>query len=284
MLKKGEKIGLICCSNGKPPKEKAHIKQLVYLLEQQYDLNVCLASTIYQKKNTVFSGTPQERGEALMLFYTDPSIKMIFDLSGGDVANEILPYLDYEAINKANKPFVGYSDLTVILNAIYAQTSCIGYNYQVLHLLEVEKQQEHSRKTFIEPVSLIAFHYCWLTSPVPVTGIAVGGNIRCFLKLAGTPYWPEITNKILFLEANGGKIEKIAAYFAQLDQTGAFKNCGAILLGQFTTIQAEKQTEQLDELIRFYAEQYAKPVLKTEQIGHSTDSLPFPIGKELSFV
>lgn len=283
MLKTGDKIGMICCSNGKHLKEKIRIKQLVYLVEQQYGLKVCLAPTIYQKKNTVFSGTPQERGEALMLFYTDSSIKMIFDLSGGDVANEILPYLDYNVIKKANKPFVGYSDLTVVLNAIYAQTSCMGFNYQVLHLLEGEKQQGYFQKTFIDPTSLAELHYQWLTSPVPLTGIVIGGNIRCFLKLAGTSYWPDTTKKILFLEAHGGKIEKIAAYFAQLDQTRAFKNCHAILLGQFTSIHAENQTEQLNELILFYASQYSKPVLRTEQIGHSSDSLPFPIGKELSF-
>ena len=36
-------------------------------------------------------------------------------------------------------------------------------------------------------------------------GIVVGGNIRCLLKLAGTPYWPDMREKILLLESFGGK-------------------------------------------------------------------------------
>lgn len=35
-------------------------------------------------------------------------------------------------------------------------------------------------------------------------GMVVGGNIRCLLKLAGTPFWPDMQDKILFLESRGG--------------------------------------------------------------------------------
>ena len=40
-------------------------------------------------------------------------------------------------------------------------------------------------------------------------GIVVGGNIRCFLKLAGTEYMPDMENKILFLESLNGDVAKI---------------------------------------------------------------------------
>ena len=56
-----------------------------------------------------------------MNFYQDREIQMIFDISGGDIANEILPYLDFEVIAENPKPFWGYSDLTTIMNAIYAK-------------------------------------------------------------------------------------------------------------------------------------------------------------------
>ena len=40
-----------------------------------------------------------------MEFYEDASIKAIFDISGGDLANTILPYLDYERIASVKSNF-----------------------------------------------------------------------------------------------------------------------------------------------------------------------------------
>lgn len=37
-----------------------------------------------------------------MDFYKDDTIRIIFDISGGDIANEILSYLDYEQIAKSD--------------------------------------------------------------------------------------------------------------------------------------------------------------------------------------
>lgn len=53
-----------------------------------------------------------------MELYTDNRIKAIFDISGGDMCNELLDKLDYNIIKENNKPFFGYSDLTAIINAI----------------------------------------------------------------------------------------------------------------------------------------------------------------------
>lgn len=283
MLKPGDMIGLICCSNGKRPSERQLIERLVVCLEQEFQLQVRLATTIYQKNSTIFSGTAQERGKALMALYNDPEIKMIFDLSGGEVANEVLPYLDYTSIKYAKKPFVGYSDLTVMLNAIYAQTDGVGYNFQLLTILEGQKQKEQFRKAFINKHSLFFLRYEWLTPPVSFSKPVIGGNIRCFLKLAGTPYCPNAAGRVLLLEARGGKIEQMAAYFAQLKQIGILEACSAILLGQFTTIEAENQTEELKKLVLSYSRRHHFAVLKTNQIGHSSDSLPFPIGTPVTF-
>ena len=70
-----------------------------------------------------------------MSFYKDDKIKAIFDISGGDVANGILPYLDYEQIANSEKMFWGYSDLTTVLNAIYKKTGKASVLYQIRNLI-----------------------------------------------------------------------------------------------------------------------------------------------------
>jgi len=54
--------------------------------------------------------------------FADPGVEAVVDVSGGDLANEVLSYLDWGTIAANPKPVVGYSDLTCVLNAIVART------------------------------------------------------------------------------------------------------------------------------------------------------------------
>ena len=62
------------------------------------------AKHIYAEKDS-FSGTDKERADDLMSFYQDDSIAAIYDISGGDLANGVLKYLDWDVIAAANKIF-----------------------------------------------------------------------------------------------------------------------------------------------------------------------------------
>ena len=120
MFKAGDKIGIVCCSNGQKPSYAQKISHLETTLTE-VGLQPVFSNYIYEK-GSVFSGIERERADALMEFYRDDEIKGIFDISGGDVANGILPYLDYSIIAGSSKLFWGYSDLTTVINAIYAKT------------------------------------------------------------------------------------------------------------------------------------------------------------------
>ncbi|WP_414840295.1 LD-carboxypeptidase [Carnobacterium sp. TMP28] len=283
MLHAGDKIGLICCSDGKKLEERPQIEKLIQLLKNEYDLETVLAPTIYQENETIFSGTPKKRAEALMSLYKDQSVKMIFDLSGGDSANGILTFLDYEQIKLSNKAFVGYSDLTVVLNAIFTKTHSIGYNYQLLHLLKNDVQKNFFKRFFMSYPLSDALTYKWITEPKSIETVVIGGNIRCLLKLAGTSYWPIVSDITLLLEARGGEIEQISCYLDQLEQTGLLQSCTAVLLGQFTMIEKNNQETALITLVQSFAKKHGFSIIKTEQIGHSTESIPFPIGQLIKF-
>ena len=124
-MKSKKKIGIVCCSNGQ---KKTYGEKLKYLENtlQSLGLEPIFSDCIYEK-DSVFSGTAKERAKALMNFYMDDEIEGIFDISGGDIANGILPYLDYEIIAKSSKMFWGYSDLTTVLNAIYTNRQSIRF-------------------------------------------------------------------------------------------------------------------------------------------------------------
>ena len=75
-------------------------------------------------------------GNAKYLYQSSEDLpRAIFDVSGGDIANEVLPYLDFDTIRKANKPYFGYSDLTTVINSLYTKAGVSSYLYQVRFLV-----------------------------------------------------------------------------------------------------------------------------------------------------
>ena len=121
----------------------------------RFELVPVISRYIFEQ-GAVFSGNAKQRAEVLMDFYKDKEIKAIFDISGGDIANEILPFLDFEIIKKNKKLFWGYSDLTTIINAIYTKTNNESILYQIKNL--VAEDMEEQTNNFYESLFLKTDH------------------------------------------------------------------------------------------------------------------------------
>ncbi len=280
-MKKGDKIAIVCCSDGQPRKYEDQIKTLVKQL-RAIGLTPVFSDYIYEQ-DTVASGTGKQRAESLMNFYRDGQIKGIFDISGGDLANEILPFLDFSVIGQADKMFWGYSDLTTVINAIYTKTGRPSVLYQLKNL--VRKDGKRQMQDFTQTVlqgghSLYTFSGSFIQQE-EMQGIVVGGNIRCLLKLAGTPYWPDMQDKILMLESLSGTMPEMASALEQLGQIGVYEQTKGIILGTFTRMEEENALPTITELVKSCVGAQM-PVVKTDEIGHGADSKAILIGENIS--
>lgn len=280
MLRAGDKIGIVCCSNGQ---KQIYSDKIEYLKNTLIDIGLhpVFSDYIYEKES-VMSGTAKERADALMKFYQDNEIKGIFDISGGDVANGILPYLNYDIIANHSKLFWGYSDLTTVINAIYQKTGKASVLYQIRNLMYDYKEQQIAdfRNTIMDSGSDL-FHIDYqFVQQREMQGVVVGGNIRCFLKLAGTEYMPELEGKILLLESFSGTVAKMETYICQLQQMGAFDKIAGLLLGTFTEMEKEECIPTIETLFK-RAVGKDLPIVVTKDIGHGTDSKGILIGREL---
>ena len=145
MLEINNKVALVVCSNGKAREDKIKLDKLEEILKS-LGLVTVYSNYLYIDKFGR-SANAKIRSEELMKFFSDKSIKAIFDISGGDLSNEILDYLDYDIIKKNIKPFFGYSDLSVVLNAITVKTDEPTYLYQVLNIIGNENIRDSFKKT-----------------------------------------------------------------------------------------------------------------------------------------
>lgn len=280
MLKPGDKIAIVACSNAQPISNKHKIGELLKTIESLGIIPVC--SDFIYEKYSVFSGEAVDKAKVLMKFYLEPQIKAIFDISGGNIANEILPYLDFQIIKNHYKPFFGYSDLTTIINALYSKTGHPSYLYQIRNLVydKKDEQQERFTHSLIQnSTDIYDINYTFIQGK-RMEGIVVGGNIRCLLKLAGTPYMPDFKNKILFLESFSGDAGLMTTYLNQYKQMGVFQKVNGILLGTFTEMEKDKIQPTMEELVVKIVGDEKLPIAKTDEVGHGVNSKCLVIGKE----
>lgn len=188
-------------------------------------------------------------------------IDRIFDVSGGDYCNLVLDHIDYAAYKSSCAVYHGYSDCTTLVNALYSQTQKEACLYPLKHNPYGKDVRDDVDwkilKGNIEPA------------------ILVGGNVRCLLKLAATKYFPDMEDKVLFLESRSGDVYRISSYFAQLKQMGIFSKIKGLALGQFLEI-SEKELFSV-------AKMYDGAIVYTDQVGHRHDSKALYIGRKYSF-
>lgn len=271
-----QQAGIVCCSDGLAKNQQEQVHNLRDALRQM-NISVIMSPYIYQG-----IGTAKQKAQALMALYDNDDIHDVFDISGGDLANELLPYLDYKRIADSGKTFWGYSDLTSILNGIYSQTGNPGVLYQIRNLIGVcgqEQQEKFYQMLQRKGDDLFRFDYHFIQG-TEMEGIVIGGNIRCLLKLAGTDYFPDCHDRILLLESLSGGMSRITAYFSQLQQMRVFDQCAGVLLGTFTQLEQENGIDAAPILLQRFVRRDL-PIAKTKQIGHGADSKAIMIGKSM---
>jgi len=276
------KASLSVLSNAPDISEKEKYLTLLAKLKE-VDIEASLVEHFFAK-NFYASASAQIRAKEVNELFKDETIEYIFDVSGGSIANETLPYLDYEAIKNSGAIFFGYSDLTTIINAIYAKTNKKSVLYQIRNLIKEDSLNQTSNfNNYLQNINndLFTFDYEFIQGS-KMMGTVIGGNMRCFLKLAATSYLPDFKDKILLLEGLSGDATLILTYINQLVQMDVFNKVNGVILGSFTQMQEEEKRISIEDLFLTYLPQDL-PIIKTNEIGHYPNSKAIIIGENYKF-
>lgn len=252
------------------------------------------------------STSVEKRVEDLHEAFADTDVKAIFTVIGGSNSNQLLDYIDYRLIVENPKIFCGFSDITALLNAIYAQTGLVtfsGPHFSSLGMLKgIEYTISNMRKMLMEdgknqlrPSSewsddlwfldqqnreFIKNEGYWKLRDGTAEGTLVGGNLGTFNLLLGTKYRPEFkAGTILFIEDTESANAAIFTRNLQaLIQQPDFKNVKGILIGRF-----QKKSNVTREQLEFIVQRFDKalkgmPVIANLDFGHSTPLLTIPVG------
>lgn len=241
----GKTIAFVACSDI-PMNVHVSIQQLVKLFKHHQ----CVVDD-YFPLNKFSSGLEKANHFNYMM---QKNYDYMFDISGGDSSMNTLMYLDFSIIQSSKSIYVGYSDNTTIINAIYQKCAKHSYLFSVMNLLKKEEIDDFFKdKLFLADEDV------------------VGGNLRCFLKLANTHYIPDLKGKRLLIEGLNTTFENFKSYLLELEKLKGFNQLKAILVGRFTRLEHQL----LLDLLR---QRYQVPIISYQQIGHHNDSLMQRIG------
>jgi len=231
------------------------------------------------------AGTDRQRAADFMRMVENPDVRMILPTRGGVGVAGILPYLDYEAIAQNPKIVSGYSDITVLLNALYAFSDLVAFH----SLMLLNFRPSEPAYNFNQFFSLTSVYAPMreienppglpLVGRVPgeAAGPLVGGNLTSLVDTLGTPFEIDTRGKILFLEETHEPVNRVYRMINQLALAGKFDDCAGILMGQCTDCQISYGISY-DNLIDDVIAPLGKPLVTNLASGHGMFKAAVPIG------
>jgi muramoyltetrapeptide carboxypeptidase len=234
-------------------------------------------------RSGILAGDDRERAGELQACFADPGVKAIFSARGGYGCGRLMPLLDFKAIARTPKVFVGFSDETFLLNALVDLAGMVSFHGPMVAMDFArgltERSLDHMRRLLKGELGSFELEARESVHPGIAQGEVIGGCLSVLVATIGTPYAPNFDGRILFLEDTGEKAYRIDRMLVQLRQTGALARVAGIVFGAIRAIDGDESENRL--IARFVAEQTAGlgcPVIYGIEAGHGTENFTLPFG------
>ena len=286
-LQKGDEIRVIAPSRSlNVVRDTIFNSALEYLENKGYRITFADNSRNIEYAN---SASIEERIEDLHNAFSDKNVKAILTAIGGFNVNQILEYIDYSIIKNNPKILCGYSDITALLNAVYAKTGLITYHGPHFSSFGFEQNKDYTNVFFEKCVaqqndyfvtpSIEADKYIVIQEG-NCEGTIIGGNLCTLNLLQGTDFMPDLQNTILFIEDDNIMgdffIPEFERNLQSLLQVKSAK-INAIVFGRFSE-DCKMNVEAITQIVKNKKILKNIPIIFNADFGHIFPFFTFPIG------
>lgn len=256
------------------------------------------------------SSSIESRVKDLHDAFLDKNVKAIITTIGGFNCNQLLGHIDWDIIKQNPKIVCGYSDITIILQAIYAKAGLItyygphyssfgekkGFDYSLEYFkkclfesgeFDVESSSQWSNDAWYKDQDNREFikneGYINIQSGNS-KGEIVGGNLNTLGLLRGTPFFPDLEGKILFIEDDSETRDVVFDRDLQsvLQQKGG-GNIAGLVIGRFEKV-SEMNESKIRQILLSKNINKNIPIIYGADFGHSEPRFTFPIGGEAKII
>jgi muramoyltetrapeptide carboxypeptidase len=278
----GDTIGLVAPAG--PLIDKDNFTAGVHLLEKK-GFKVKFNQKLLNSKGYL-AGSDQERADEFNKLWADPEVKALVAARGGYGCLRMIGMIDMKQIRNHPKILIGFSDLTVLLNAIHQKTGLVTFHGPVVTTLaSIDKQ---SKKHFFDVLTdktpiLIKPSRVKVLKGGKAQGVLIGGNLTTLVHMIGTPYEIPWNDAILFIEDIGESQYRLDRLLTHLHQANRLQKLQGLILGTFTDDE-KKESPKLRNTVQGRIVELLRdrniPIWANFPTGHSRRNLTLPVGME----
>jgi len=280
-LKEGDTVIIIAPAG--TVKEK-YVNKGVALLES-WGLQVKLSKNLY-KKDFTYAGTDAERLEDLQNALDDPCAKAIWCARGGYGAVRIIDGVDWSDFEKKPKWVIGFSDITVLHNALHNR------GFESMHALMPISLSTDRPVRRAKPIASLkdglfgnTLNYEIKASKYNKNGTAqgqvVGGNLAIIYSLLQSNLSIDCTDKIIFLEEVGEYHYAVDRMLISLRRAGYFEKCKGLIIGGMSMKQDDPDFgKTVEEIVLDACKGYDFPIIFDFPAGHIVDNRMVILGRK----
>jgi len=242
------------------------------------------------------AGNKDLRLRETVKIFRDYSVDAVLCARGGDGAIHLLPKLLEELEGTQPKPFIGYSDVTLLQLALYKHFGWISFSGPMLTTELADDSLSKESWNHLLSLTMKPLHMWNINPPMQdeitilrsgkVSGKLLGGCLSLICAMLGSPYLPDFKDAILIIEDVEETPKSIDRMLHQLRISGIFESINGLILGSFSgCFPGESEPEfTLADLVMTATAGYDFPIITGYPYGHSLrDRLTIPIGAPVSF-
>jgi len=282
----GSTIGVVSPAS-RPSDEQKYKKGIEYLKNLGYK--------VVESKHVLagygyLAGKDKNRIDDLNLMFRDSQIDAVFCSRGGYGAPRIIDGIDFDALQNNPKIFVGYSDITSLNLAILAKTGLISFSGPMVAVEMGSGIDPFTEQSFWNSFKNSQSRYV-LENPsdLPLRvvksgrakGKLLGGCLSLINVVLGTPFCPDFTDAILFIEDIEEEPYRVDRYLAQLRMAGILDQISGLALGQFVDClprDPEKPNLTIEQVFDDYFSELEIPIISNFAYGHVPVKHTMPVG------
>ncbi len=282
LLKKGDTVAIVAPAGAVKMDNVLWAKK--YIENKGYSV---VLGKFFSNQNNYFSGSKEERLQDLQWALNDNNIRAVFCARGGYGSVHLIDHISFNRFTKNPKWIVGFSDITVLLNHIYAK-----YKIPSIHGVMPNSFNTATPESLDSLFKILEFgsieysvlqheylQYSNIQAPI------IGGNLSLIYSLMGSKSLPNSLNKILFIEDIAEYKYHIDRMLYSLKRSGYLSKLNGLIIGGFTGIKDTTAPfgKTVTEIIVESIQEYNIPVLRTFSAGHLQHNLPLIIGGNCEF-
>jgi len=288
-LTKGDTIAIAATARSI---SETQLNNAIQVLEL-HGFNVYIHPDLYHVHHQ-FAGTDIHRAKVFNDLIKNKDVKAIWVARGGYGTARMVDLIDFNSLKNNPKWIAGFSDVTVLLNHVYANCNMATMHSTMPIFMhdKVENDLQQAKEAVISLLNSLQGHHHTHDftanekyNDSPFNGEIIGGNLSVLVSIINSDSDCNWDNKILLIEDLDEYFYHVDRMLLMLKRADKLKNLKGLLVGSFIQMKDHQIPfgYNVKEMILQHCLEYNYPIIFDVDAGHHLHNLCIPFGISVKY-